>query len=108
MVAQAARKQTEEQQNDAVNVLGVHGVVEALGTLAPGAILEENALAKMFGRHPASIKRAVQRGELPPPTRLLGKPIWTAGRIVNHVEKRLEKAAQEGEKDAARIARLAP
>jgi hypothetical protein len=84
------------------------GIVKALGELPPGAILAEEALARIFGRHPASIKRAVERRELPPPVRLLGKPTWTAGAILAHLDARLEVARREAEKDAARFSRLAP
>ena len=42
------------------------GIVKDLGSLPPGSIVPEEALARMFGRHPVSIKRAVERGELPP------------------------------------------
>ena len=84
------------------------GIVKDLGQLPPGAIREEEAVARIFGRHAVSVKRAVERGELPPPVRMFGKPCWTAGAILTHVEARLEAAKREGEKDAARIARLSP
>ncbi len=84
------------------------GVVRELGELPPGAILEEEAVARMFNRHPASVKRAVERGELPPPVRLFGKPSWTAGVILAHLDARLEAAKREAEKEAARFARMSP
>jgi len=93
--------------SDAVEDAGA-GIVTALGELPPGAILEEAGLARMFNRHPVSIKRAVERGELPPPVRLFGKPTWTVAVILAHLERRLEGAHREREKDRARIARLSP
>ena len=84
------------------------GIVKDLGELPSGAILEEEAVARMFNRHPVSIKRAVERGELPPPVRMFGKPCWTVGAILTHLEKRLEAAKREAEKEAARISRLSP
>ena len=78
------------------------------GELPPGAILEEEAVARMFNRHPASVKRAVERGELPPPVRLFGKPAWTAGAILAHMDARLAAAKREAEREAARISRLSP
>ena len=65
-----------------------------LGTLSDGTIVSESALARMFGKHPVSIKRAVDRGELPPPTKLMGKPVWTAGSIRRHIEERLALEAR--------------
>jgi hypothetical protein len=68
----------------------------------------ENALAKLFQRHPASIRRAAARGELPAPARLLGGNCWTAGAIVRHIEGRMTAAAKEAEKINQRISALRP
>jgi len=84
------------------------GVIAELGERGPGAIITEAALAKLLDRHPANIKRAVKRGELPPAVRLLGKPVWTVAAIVAHLTKRLEDAAKEHERDARRISALCP
>ncbi|MFH0964724.1 MAG: hypothetical protein V2A58_12030 [Planctomycetota bacterium] len=84
------------------------GVVKELGELGPGAIITEGGLAKMLHRHPVSIKRAVARGELPPATRLLGGPVWTAGTIIGHIEKRLEAAAKEAQRISRKISELRP
>ena len=40
-----------------------NGIVKELGELPPGTILEEEAVARIFGRHSVSVKRAVERGE---------------------------------------------
>jgi len=83
-------------------------VVAEFGELGPGALVTEAGLARMFGKHPASIKRAVDRGELPRPTRLMGKPTWTAGKIVEHIESRQDAAAREAERMAAKVQALRP
>jgi hypothetical protein len=83
------------------------GVVKELGELGSGAVISESGLADMLNRHRKSIKRAVRRGELPPPTKLLGKPVWTAGAIVKHIEGRLEKAQKDADKMSAKITKLA-
>ena len=82
------------------------GVVTALGELAPDAIVTETALARIFGRHAVTIKRAVAKGELPPPVRLFGGPVWTAGAVLDHLRKRLDAAQKEVERDRARVSRL--
>ena len=82
------------------------GIVRDLGELPPGAIVEEEALARIFRRHRVSIKRAVERGELPPPTRMFGKPCWTAKAILEHISKRLEQAQREREKIKSKILKL--
>ena len=84
------------------------GIVKDLGELPPGAILEEEAVARIFRRHAVSVKRAVERGELPPPVRMFGKPCWTAGVILAHVEARLKAATREAERERARISRFSP
>ena len=83
-----------------------HGVISALGDLSPGSIVTEEGLACLFHRHPVSIKRAVQRGELPPPTRLFGGNAWTAGVLVRHIEARLAQAAREQEEATERTHNL--
>ena len=74
-----------------------------LGELKPGAIVTEEGMAHLFKRHVVSVKRAVERGELPPPCHLFGSKVWTAGILIRHIERRLEQAAREAEKDAKRI-----
>ena len=70
-------------------------ILVALGDLGEKTLISESALAGIFSRHPQTIRRAVERGELPPPTKLLGKPVWTVAAILRHVEERLAVAAQE-------------
>ena len=84
------------------------GVVPELGFLQPGAVITIDALAKMFDRHPESVRRAVDRGELPPPVRLFGKKTWTVRALLQHLETRLGNAAQEREEMDARMASLDP
>ena len=86
----------------------IHGVIAALGELPPGAILYEKGLAELFSRHPTSIKRAVQRGELPPPVRMFGANAWTAGALIQHIEKRLDFAARKQEKFNDKVRQLSP
>ena len=84
------------------------GVIAELGELKPGAIISEEGMAGLFHRHVVSVKRAVQRGELPPPCRLFGVNVWTAGALVRFIESRLEQKAKEIELDARRHAKLSP
>ncbi len=82
------------------------GIIEELGTLAPDTVLSEQALAKIFDRHRVSIKRAVERGELPPSVRLFGEPVWTVRALREHLSNRLEVAKKEAEKLQRRISQL--
>lgn len=82
------------------------GVVRELGELPPHTVVSEEALAKMFRRHRASIKRAVERGELPPSVRLFGEPVWTVQSLRDHMNRRLEAAKKEAEQLQRRISQI--
>jgi predicted DNA-binding transcriptional regulator AlpA len=84
------------------------GISAELGTLPSNTLITEKALAGLLGRAVKSIKRAVARGELPPPVRILGESRWTVGTIVRHVEKRLEAAALEADRARRRLAQDSP
>lgn len=83
-------EQTIESENEFTS-----GIVRQLGDLPEGAIINEEALAKMFDRCQVSIKRAIQRGELPAPVKLLGMPVWTVGKLLDHINERLDIAQKE-------------
>ena len=72
-----------------------------LGAAGDNTIISLNDLAQIFHRHPESIKRAIERGELPPPVRFLGVRAWTVKVIVQHIEARLAEAEQEHGKPQA-------
>jgi hypothetical protein len=83
-------------------------IIRELGELPPGAIITEEGLAKIFGRHQVSIKRAVQRGELPPSVRLFGVQVWTVAAIQQHLKNRLETALKESEQNTTKFMKLRP
>ena len=86
----------------------IPGVVTELGALPHDAVVTEESLAHLFDRHPTSVKRAVERGELPPPCRLFGSNSWTVGSIVKHINTRLEEAASEAKRLNEKVAQLRP
>jgi hypothetical protein len=71
------------------------GVFSNLGGLPMGALITEIGLARLLGKCAASIKAAVERGELPRPVRLMGKNTWTVGAIIRHHEARLEAESKK-------------
>jgi len=78
------------------------GIYRDLGTLPPATVITESGLAEIMGKTcRESIKRAVERGELPRPVRIMGKNCWTCRAIVQHLEDRLAS-------EARKIARLRP
>jgi len=84
------------------------GVIAALGELRPRTVITEDGLAQLFDRCATSVKRAVDRGELPPPCRLFGGNVWTVGSVVQHIEARLEEAAHEREQMQRKLKDLSP
>ena len=66
-------------------------------TILPWAVLTEADLAQAFQKHPVTIRRAVERGELPEPVRLMGKPTWTGAIILKHLEGRLARTRDEAQ-----------
>lgn len=82
---------------------GECGIISALAELHKDAIISEKALADIFSCSATTIKRAVERGELPPPIRMFAKPTWTAGAIIGHVNARLENARKEHEDEMRRL-----
>lgn len=74
-----------------------------LGRLHQNDVITERGLAALFGRSVKSVKRAVEKGDLPPPARILGDYRWTIGSIVAHINRRLEEAAREADRDRKRI-----
>jgi len=97
----------ESRREEACDWAGL-GVIRTLGDLPPDAVISEDGLAKLFGRHRASIKRAVGRGELPPSIRLFGEPVWTIEALRDHMNKRLAAADKEASQYQQRLSRLRP
>lgn len=86
------------EQNNIENAKELSGIVRELGDFPDGTIINEEALARLFDRCQVSIKRAIQRRELPPPVKLLGMPVWTVEKILNFINDRLDLAQNEEEK----------
>ena len=82
------------------------GIIKELGDLSPDTVICEEAMAKIFDRHRVSIKRAVERGELPPSVRLFGEPVWTVRALREHLAKRLEAAKKDAEQLQRRISQV--
>ena len=96
----------EEEGGD--ETVQLPGVIAALGELQPGAVVTEEGVAQLFGRCATSVKRAVARGELPPPTRIFGSSAWTVGVLVGHIENRLKEAAAEAKAVERKLRQLRP
>jgi predicted DNA-binding transcriptional regulator AlpA len=79
------------------------GVIVDLASMPAKAILNEQALARALGVTQRTIRRMVQRNELPPPIPLAGQAVWFAGRVLEHAETRAARAEKDaGRRQAAR------
>jgi len=109
-VIQRVYKRFRKQQGhaDLDETAALPGIIPVLGELGNGAVIMEEGMAHLFKRHMTSVKRAVQRGELPPPTRLFGKNAWTVRSIISHIEDRLTREAKDRERLERRLAKLSP
>jgi hypothetical protein len=83
-------------------------IMTALAVLPAQALVSEHALARLFQRDVTSVKRAVARGELPPPVPLFGRNVWTAQALLEHISARLAAAAQEAARTTHRLNALRP
>jgi hypothetical protein len=86
----------------------IPGVISALAELEPDAVVTEESLTHIFGKHTTSIKRAVERGELPRPIRMFGKPTWTVKVILTHLEERMRYEAETSDESAEVLAKYRP
>jgi hypothetical protein len=79
-----------------------------LASLPPRTLISEHKLAQLFQRHVTSVKRAIQRGELPPPVPLFGANVWTVEAILAHISARLEAEQTAAAQTARRVQHLRP
>lgn len=79
----------------------------ALNAMKLNALISETELARILHRDPKSIKRAVERQELPPPCRFLGRNVWTVGAIIRHVEAAIDRANHDVSVASYKITELA-
>jgi len=82
-------------------------VIDTLDALQDGTIVNEKALAGIFGVNDRTIRRMVQRGELPPPFLFGGMRRWRGGDIKAHIGGLAERAQKEKEKEDAEKAEIA-
>ena len=78
-------------------------VLDALARLPDKAILDEAALAKALHVAPRTLRRMVNRWQLPPPVPLGGRSVWYAGRVLAFIEAAMIRAEKDAEKNARRF-----
>ena len=76
--------------------------LQELSGLPPQTLLTRQDLADYLGRDEETVTRAVERGELPPPTRICNSAIWMVEGILDHVRQQLDNESAR----RAKITRL--
>lgn len=82
---------------------GLDGVYPHLGKLPENTIITEDALARMLGVCARTIRRMVERCELPPPFRNGGRSCWLAGMVVEWLAETAKKEIEKSRQTAKRM-----
>lgn len=78
-------------------------VLDRLAQLDDRAMLNEVALASGLGCADRTLRRMVERGEVPPPISLAGRSVWILGRVFDWLQNRAEREEKEQLTQLARI-----
>ncbi len=85
----------------AVTAKAPAGVVTGLAELPADAVVDVKALARMLGKCPKSVFRAVERGELPAWMMMGGRATWLVGAVREHLARRQAEAIRAAERHEA-------
>ena len=98
VTAPEIRHESTEAAMPAATAHELPGVFAVIGTLPAAALVSEEGLAVALGVNKRTIRRMVQRGELPPGVPFAGRTTWLAGKIIAHFGQRAERAARDAER----------
>ena len=79
------------------------GIFLGFAELPPATILTVGGMAKLFGKSPNTIMRAVAEGRLPRPFRIFSENCWRAGDVDVFLQRRM-RDAQQGDGERSRDA----
>ena len=82
--------------------------IPTMSEVAPEAVLSLAEMCRILGRSRWALSRAVERGELPPPVRFLGRRAWVAGAVVRHLQQRQDEAMRQQATMARRVVAMQP
>ena len=97
---------TDAEMDSMLETSNFDGVVVALANMPEKAIITETALARVLAVTTRTIRRMVQRNEIPPAVNLAGKSVWFAGNVLSHLQSRAERVAKDAERRHAARLRL--
>ena len=73
----------------------VPSVVYELGQLPPETFVTQQYVATIFGRSALSVRRAIQKNELPPPIRMFNDRGWFVRHLIRHLDLRFDAQLKE-------------
>lgn len=74
-----------------------------LSRLPREMIVDTRALARVLGRSTRTIRRMVDRYEIPPPIRMSGRSTWQVGTILSWYAERAERRVSESRRVRDRL-----
>ncbi len=83
-------------------------LIDDLARLPEKAIVDEKRLATMLRVTTRTIRRMIDRLELPPPVRMRGRSVWFAGLVLSYIEEKAMQSARAASRRAASLGRLSP
>ena len=90
--------------DDEHSVRGTAGItLTALAELPAGAMLDETALAAALSVSTRTVRRMVDRCEIPAGVKLGARKMWFAERVLEYLRERADREATEARKAAARF-----
>ena len=81
-------------------------VASGLAQHPPGTMLDERALASALGVSPRTVRRMVDRCELPPGVRLGARKIWLSEKVLSFLRERSERGAVRSRRQAKKLDEL--
>lgn len=82
----------------------VPGIIIRLTELPRDALLDEKAMTRTFAvRSTRTVKRMVNRHELPPPILLASKRYWKAGAVLDWINESIERVEKDARHQAQRL-----
>ena len=79
--------------------------ITRLAELPQGAMLDENALASALGVSTRTVRRMVDRCEIPAGVKLGARKVWFSDRVLGFLMARAEREAEVAERNAQRLRR---
>jgi hypothetical protein len=99
---------TDEPENEEMADPLTGLVLDGFALLPEKALVDDKALGIALGRGDRSIRRMVERGELPPGISIGGRTLWIVGRVIRHLHAMAEREETKAEMHLAKLKRLEP